>query len=64
MSRDALTMRSRRSWSSSNSLRKASNMGMKGDARSAGAASSSEESLGSVIVRLVAHTHLNVPGLY
>jgi len=37
MSRDALMVRSRRSWCSSNSARKVSNMGMKGDCWASGA---------------------------
>ena len=50
MSLEALMIRSRRSWCSSNSLRKVSNIGMKGDAGGAAASSLTGECLWSVIV--------------
>ena len=50
MSLEALMIRSRRSWCSSNSLRKVSNIDMKGDAGGAAASSLACECLGSVIV--------------
>ena len=50
MSLEALMIRSRRSWCSSNSLRKVSNMGMKGDTGGPAASSLSGECLWSVIV--------------
>ena len=50
MSLEALMIRSRRSWCSSNSVRKVSNIGMKGDAGGAAASSMAEDRLWSVIV--------------
>ncbi len=49
MSLEALMIRSRRSWCSSSSLRKVSNIGMKGDAGGAAASSLACECLESVI---------------
>ena len=50
MSLEALTIRSRRSWCSSNSLRKLSNIDMKGDAGGDDASSLAGRCLWSVIV--------------